>query len=235
MTASEGFGYYDSYKIKPKTRDYQVVTYKETLKEYWQRVVKESEKKPQKEGVWLRRGWLFGGNIYRRMVEPLDIAEYYANGERNYLSQGRSRHYILLEKWLKEYLQRPASCNSVNSRRGKVASNILTEDSCFWAHVEEAIISGRSLKSGGPNTAMEREKLIEFEHYVMSLLKRYAVSSEIFLEKSSYMKWWREYDEEILGKQMMGASYGSQLAQFMRNGYYHQYASGSFTFNDSSW
>lgn len=70
--------------------------------------------------------------------------------------------------------------------------------------------------------AVEREKLVEFEQYVMSLLERYAVSSEIFLEKSSYMKWWREYDEEILGKQMMGASHDSQLAQFMRNECYHQ-------------
>ncbi|KAI6700638.1 hypothetical protein NL676_014962 [Syzygium grande] len=233
MTASDGFGYYDSYKSKPKRRDHLVVTDKETLKEYWQRVVKESEKKPQKEGAWLRRGWLFGGNTYRRMVEPLDIAEYYAKGKRDYLTQGRSRHYILLEKWLKEYPQRPASSNSVNSRREKVSSNMLTEDSCFWAHVEEAIISVRSLKSRGPNADMEREKLIEFERYVMSLLERYVVSSEIFLEKSSYMKWWREYDEEILGKQMVGASYDSQLAQFMRNENYHHYASGSFTFNYS--
>lgn len=221
-TASDGFGYYDSYKSKPKERDHRVVTYKETLKEYWQRVVKESEKMPQKEGAWLRQGWLYGGNTYRRMVEPLDIAEYYAKGNRNYLTEGRSKHYILLEKWLKENPQRPAPCNSVNSRREKVSSNILTEDSCFWAHVEEAVISGRLLKSGGPDLAVEREKLVEFEQYVMSLLERYAVSSEIFLEKSSYMKWWREYDEEILGKQMMGASHDSQLAQFMRNECYHQ-------------
>ncbi|KAF8031788.1 hypothetical protein BT93_D0873 [Corymbia citriodora subsp. variegata] len=201
-TASDGFGYYDSYKSKPKERDHRVVTYKETLKEYWQRVVKESEKKPQKEGAWLRRGWLYGGNTYRRMVEPLDIAEYYAKGKRNYLTQGRSGHYILLEKWLKENPQRPTRCDSLDLRRERVSSNVLTEDSCFWAHVEEAIISVRSLKSGGPDPAVEREKLVEFEQYVMSLLERYAVSSEIFLERSSYMKWWREYDEEILGKQM---------------------------------
>ncbi|XP_030553583.2 senescence-associated carboxylesterase 101-like [Rhodamnia argentea] len=115
MAASDGFGYYDSYKSKPKKRDHHVITYKETLKEYWQGVVKESEKKPH--GEWLRSGRLFGGNTYyRRMVEPLNIAEYYAKGKRDYLTQGRSRHYILLEKWLEENLQRAASLNPVNSR-----------------------------------------------------------------------------------------------------------------------
>ncbi|KAL3723194.1 hypothetical protein ACJRO7_035382 [Eucalyptus globulus] len=212
--ASDGFGYYDSYESKPKEPDHRVVTYKETLKEYY---VESGFR-----GSVIPNSWLYGGNTYRRMVEPLDIAEYYAKGNRNYLTEGRSKHYILLEKWLKENPQRPAPCNSVNSRREK-------------AHVEEAVISGRLLKSGGPDLAVEREKLVEFEQYVMSLLERYAVSSEIFLEKSSYMKWWREYDEEILGKQMMGASHDSQLAQFMRNECYHQYASGSFTFDHSSW
>ena len=43
-----------------------------------------------------------------------------------------------------------------------------------------------------------KKKLVEFENYVYGLMKNYAVSSEIFLPKSSFMKWWGEY-REIMG------------------------------------
>ncbi|KAI6700640.1 hypothetical protein NL676_014964 [Syzygium grande] len=104
----------------------------------------------------------------------------------------------------------------------------VTEDSCFWAHVEEARISCRLLNSGGSNSA-EIENLVKFEKYVMGLPKNYAVSRDIFLESSSYMQWWREY-EDILGKQVMGASHNSELARFIKDGDYHLYKSGTLVF-----
>jgi len=101
---------------------------------------------------------------------------------------------------------------------------ILTIDSCFWAHVEEAILACKEL-----NEVKDKEevlnKLVEFEDYVYGLLKDYAVSPEIFLRQSSYMSWWKDY------KAIKGSSYTSKLANFMNDaGKIKLYGLGAYDF-----
>ncbi|XP_010029226.2 senescence-associated carboxylesterase 101 isoform X1 [Eucalyptus grandis] len=221
-----GSGYFDSFKNKVAKRDYDAVKFMKKLTDYWEQVVEDAEKRPQRKGAPLRHRWLFGGTNYRRLVEPLQIAEYYKGGKGGYISQGRSEHFKLLEQWLDKHQKKPQ--NSVpNNSKIKIMSSI-TEDSCFWAHVEEAWISCGLLNSGGSNGA-EIKNLVEFEKYVMGLLKKYAVTPDIFLESSSYMQWWREY-EDMLGKQMMGAFHNSGLIRFMKDEEYFHYKSGTSVF-----
>ncbi|KAL3526454.1 hypothetical protein ACH5RR_011110 [Cinchona calisaya] len=222
VTLDEG-GYYDSYKFwRSKSRDaiksrQEIVMRKRILTRYWRRMVDEAEQMPQKEGVAFRTRWLYAGTNYRRMIEPLDIAEYYSDGKTDYTTQGRCKHYKLLEQWMNEEKQ----CRNGNANsRNKACS--LTEDSCFWAHVEEAMICCRVLKndlSSPESRESPRSRLFEFEQYVMDLIKDYSVSFEVFLEQSSFMQWWREYSE-IIG----GSSYHSPLTDFMKNGCYKEYA-----------
>ena len=109
------------------------------------------------------------------MSEPLNIAEYYNKGLKDYINQGRSKHYKQLEQWLKE-TEKPAS-NPSQLKKQNVASS-LTEDSYFWAHVEEARISCKLLSSRESSTGgreLSNHNLIEFENYVLSLMKNYAV------------------------------------------------------------
>jgi hypothetical protein len=61
---------------------------------------------------------------------------------------------------------------------------ILTIDSCFWAHVEEAILACNELKVLKDKEVLFK-KWVEFEDYVYSLLKDYTVSPEIFLSQIS--------------------------------------------------
>ena len=58
----------------------------------------------------------------------------------------------------------------------------LTEDSCFWAHVEEAFISCKLLTNEGSVEEKDfaKKELIEFEKYVLDLMKSYAVLFGIF-------------------------------------------------------
>ncbi|KAK3227529.1 hypothetical protein Dsin_007391 [Dipteronia sinensis] len=100
---------------------------------------------------------------------------------------------------------------------------VLTEDSCFWAHVEEALSLCKSLRNGKEGEST-RENLVKFEEYVTEHIKNYAVSPEIFLTGSSFMQWWREYEE------IMGTNYNSELNDFMKNSIYHRYANGSLIF-----
>ncbi|GJW05387.1 senescence-associated carboxylesterase 101-like protein, partial [Tanacetum coccineum] len=212
-------GYYDSYtnalgkdEIMSKT---EAVKRKGRLNKYWVKIVEENNLMPQKVGSKLRKRWLYGGTNYRRIVEPLDIREFYKNGKKNYIdTKNRPEHYQLLEKWSNEDKK---DSNSSGAKRNKAAS--LTEDSCFYAHVEEAFISLRDLKNGGSsdNKANMEQKLKEFEEKVMCAIKDYSLSTDVFVEGSSLLRWWSEYEE------YKGSSYVSDVAEYMNKKSYKSY------------
>ncbi|KAF8028823.1 hypothetical protein BT93_E1474 [Corymbia citriodora subsp. variegata] len=213
----EGLGYYDSFKNARERRDNGVDKYKTYLTNYWENVVDDARKKPPTWGAPLRPHLLFAGTNYRRIVEPLDIAEYYRRGRKDYKKRGRSNHYELLEQWLKEYQEKnpQALAGHPKSKEEK-----LTEDSCFWAQVEEAVRSCRRLDR---DKAGEEAKLKQFEEYVLKLIHEGTLSPNVFLEKSSYMQWWREY-EEIL-KEVEGGSVSDPpgLVGYMKKALYRNY------------
>ncbi|CAL2250414.1 unnamed protein product [Prunus armeniaca] len=223
-------GYYDMYKNKRNRSDVSVEEFKKKLSNYWEDSVEEVENKPQKEGAAFRTRWLMGGTTYRRMMEPLHIAEYYKdkNG-KNYIEE-RPKHFILLEKWLKEEEERKVA---EKRRRGETvedgpseskAQNVassLTDDSCFWAHVEEALILCNQLEKGQPSFQEKeqcKQKLREFEEYVLDALKNFAVTPDIFLKYSSFMAWWKQYNK-IVGSSTL-------LARIMMDGTYRDYEKG---------
>jgi hypothetical protein len=221
-TKNQQVGYYDSYKNLNSPFDHDVVQFHKKLTSYWEKMVEEVEMKPQKEGAAFRTRWLYGGTTYRRMVEPLAIADYYREGGKDYVNNKRSKHFNQLEKWLMEDSKKATS--DISSTSTKNMDAILTIDSCFWAHVEEALLLCKELK-----VANEREetlkKLFEFEVYVYGLLKDYAVSADIFLAQSSYICWWKEY------KEIKGSLYTSALANFMNDDTkIEKYATGAYDF-----
>lgn len=216
-STSENNSYYDNYKNKRFWMSIDVIKFKKKLNQYWEKVVAEAEKTPQRVNAPLKPRWLFGGTNYRRMVEPLDIADYYNKGLTDYKANGRSPHYTKLEKWLKAADTNPSG---PTEKKKKDIANCLTEDSCFWAHVEEAIKLCKTLKIS--NEPLIRNKLIDFEQYVMQQIKNYAVSPDIFLKGSSFMQWWMEY------KSVIESSYVSDLTGFMKNGNYNRYANGTY-------
>ncbi|KAJ8549260.1 hypothetical protein K7X08_032967 [Anisodus acutangulus] len=213
----EEAGYYEKYKARrSRSRDEiesseNLIKHHRTLKLFWKGIVTEVGNLPWKEGRTCRMRLLYAATSYRRMVEPLDISEYYGRGKKDYVSHGRSEHYKILEKWLTdEDLQ--------THQRGQASS--LTVDSCFWAYVEEALISCEVVKDGQSSPQDQesaREKLIKFEQYVMDLINNFLVSPEIFLPQSSFMLWWKEYCRVV------GNSYTSPLTNFMKDDF-HRYA-----------
>ncbi|PQP96717.1 senescence-associated carboxylesterase 101 [Prunus yedoensis var. nudiflora] len=225
---SREIGYYDMYKNKRYRSDINVEEYKKKLSNYWQDSVEEVENKPQKEGAAFRTRWLMGGTTYRRMMEPLHIAEYYKDKDGKNYREERPKHFILLEKWLKEEEERKVAerigrgetveDGPSKSKAQNVASS-LTDDSCFVAHVEEALILCNQLENG-QQSVLEREqckkKLIEFEEYVLDALKNFAVTPDIFLKHSSFMAWWEQYK----------GSATTQLARIMNDRTYRDYEKG---------
>ncbi|KAK2973408.1 hypothetical protein RJ640_011642 [Escallonia rubra] len=208
VSANKG-GYYDCYKnARSRGREElqnkeKIVKDQRILTQHWIKTVEDIERKSQNEGASIPNSFKYAGTTYRRMVEPLDIAEYYNLGKTNYLKEGRSEHYKVLELWLKS--------DQIFENKHHVG---MTEDSCFWAHVEEANISCGVLKDGetGPRDKERTlEKLVEFENYLMSSIEKYSVSTEVFSEGSTFMKWWQDYIT------IRGNSYESKLTSFMKN------------------
>ncbi|KAK7316409.1 hypothetical protein VNO77_35426 [Canavalia gladiata] len=245
-------GYYDSYKNMSFSSDQDVVKFQRNLTLYWKDMVEEVEMRPQSEAGAFRTRWLFAGTNYRRMVEPLDIAEYYRQGGKDYVAEGRSRHYKVLEEWLKEDKENEKGGKEEGKKEGKgegkkegkgegkkdtsdskVTSKknvelILTIDSCFWAYVEEALLSCKVLKDVKSSVTDKEEaarNLLKFEEYVYEMLKKYEVSPEIFLPNSSYMVWWNQY------MAIKGTAGNQALATFMSKPSHHvQYTEGAYDF-----
>ncbi|XP_004290177.1 PREDICTED: senescence-associated carboxylesterase 101-like [Fragaria vesca subsp. vesca] len=209
-------GYYDMYKKQCNPSDINVNEYKKRLWNFWEDSVTEAENKPQLEGAPFMVRWLWAGTNYRRMVEPLHIAEFYKkSGARDYKNGGkRPKHFILLEKWLKK-----KETEKPKPKRQMPAT--VTEDSCFWAEVEEAIILCNLLQNGESITDAEKitykEDLKKFEDYVWDVIDNYTVCPDIFLAKGTFMRWWKEY------KGIVGSSYSSQLADYMNTRTYLKY------------
>lgn len=117
---------------------------------------------------------------------------------------------MLLEKWLKEYI---TESNSSEIKKNEAPS--VTEDSCFWAHVEEASVLLTKLVNGR-STDVDKE-LEKFEAYVMGEINNYSLSPDVFEDGSSLMKLWNKY------KVYKGNAYASEFAQYMSNGSYKEY------------
>ncbi|KAB2598993.1 senescence-associated carboxylesterase 101 [Pyrus ussuriensis x Pyrus communis] len=223
-----GIGYYDRYRNKRYASDINAEEYKKKLFNYWLDTVTEAANKPQTEGAAMRVRFLFAGTNYRRMIEPLHIAEYYKEGGKNYLKE-RPRHFVLLEQWYNEEEEKKKdkrkreerenpqlrSASKSNSKAKSVASS-LNDDSCFWVHVEEALILCDELASNPDAT----QKLIEFDRYVLDTLENFAVTPDIFLAQSSFMRWWNKY------KETLGSRYSTELTDVMKRRTYRNYAKG---------
>jgi hypothetical protein len=85
--------------------------------------------------------------------------------------------HIVLHKWMEEKENTRSSRGQ--SGRTKLAS--LTQDSCFLAHVEEALKDLENLKQG---QHQKLESLEMFEGYVTRMINDHNISSNVFLEGS---------------------------------------------------
>ncbi|RXH89461.1 hypothetical protein DVH24_031818 [Malus domestica] len=200
-----GIGYYDS--------DIMAEEYKRTLSRYWHDTVAEAGNKPRQEGAAMPAPFLFAGTNYKKMIEPLCIAEYYKEGGKDYIEE-RLGHFEENKKKEREEKENPQlrSASKPNSKAKNVAPS-LNDDSCFWAHVEEVLVWCNEQASNP-----DAKPMTEFELYVLNMLENFAVTVDIFLENGSFMHWWNKY------KVIVGSNYSSAFTEVMKRKTYRKYA-----------
>lgn len=194
--SDDRMGYYDTFKRRgPSKKDGKVDMNRRKLARFWDDLIQMLDTNQLPHDFHRREKWVNGSQFYKLLVEPLDIAEYYRTGmhreKGHYVTHGRERRYKLFDRW---WSNRKVG-EEENNQRNRYAS--LTQDSCFWARVEEAkdwIENVRS-ESDSRKLTLIWENIDNFEQYARSLVQRKEVSIDVLAENSSYSLWMKDLRE----------------------------------------
>lgn len=185
---SDQMGYYDSFKQRGASkRDFKVNMNRIKLAQFWDSLINKLEANELPYDFHKRAKWVNASQFYKLLVEPLDIAEYYRNGmhreKGHYMQHGRERRYKIFDKWW--------GTENHPSARSRFASS--TQDSCFWAHVEEARDMLTKVRAEGD--ARMLEDITKFDQYAKKLIENKEVSADVLAKNSSYTKFIEEWEE----------------------------------------
>lgn len=193
--SDDQLGYYDSFKQRGASkRDYKVNMNRHKLNQFWDNVIYMLDNNNLPADFQTRAKWINASQFYKLLVEPLDIAEYYRTGmhllKGHYISHGRERRYKIFDKWWDSRIVKEDEKNT----RSKFAS--LTQDTCFWAKVEEAREWLDKLRSecDPRNRDVLWENVEIFARYACELVERKEVSKDVLGKNSSYSLWVMDYE-----------------------------------------
>ncbi|XP_059077747.1 lipase-like PAD4 [Cryptomeria japonica] len=189
---------YDVFRDLDEKKESRVNLIRISLRNFWDDIIDMVKNHQLPNDFRYQNKWINAGTAYRRLLEPLDIAAFYhlQNERESYLSIGnRPVRHMVLEKWLNDKNQ----TRTGRDRRPRTKFASLTEDSCFWAHVEEAAKDLTNLQQEQERhqviNAHLKESLETFEVYVSKMIEEKSISKDVFLEQSSFMIWWNKYRE----------------------------------------
>lgn len=185
---NQDVGYYDSFKSQNQ-KDIDANLRRINLAQFWDDILEMWERHELPSDFKSQNKWVNAGTVYRRLVEPLDIANYYkTHQDSNYLTEGRPNRHKVLERWLEE----KDNSRSGRAERPRTRPASLTQDSCFWAYVEEALKDLQYLKQGQHQRLQSLQK---FEENVTMMKNSHSLSSDVFLEGSSFTRWCKEWED----------------------------------------
>ncbi|KAF8052915.1 hypothetical protein N665_1492s0019 [Sinapis alba] len=191
-------GYYDNFKQYSNPRELKVNMSRAKLAKFWDGVYEMVETNELPPDFDFELKWLFASQFYQLLAEPLDIAYFYKykysrTGTGHYMeNRNRPKRYLLFDKWWKER----GECHRVKTARTRYAST--TQDTCFWAKLEEAkewLDDVRSEGTDAQRKALLWEKIVGFEIYAATLVKMKDVSLDVLADNSSYRVWEKKLRE----------------------------------------
>ncbi|KAG5536794.1 hypothetical protein RHGRI_024281 [Rhododendron griersonianum] len=184
-------GYYDSFKLQNDVEDFHANVKRLELAGMWDEII-EMLKKYELPGEFEgQEEWIKLGTEYRRLVEPLDIANYYRHLKNDdtgpYMTKGRPKRYRFTQRW-REHAE----------RMGRGSSS----ESCFWAALEE-------LRSSNKKFEEMEEEIVQCETDLFKWLNHGEIGKDAILDESTFSKWWKTLPFQHRGK--------SCIAGLMRN------------------
>lgn len=190
-------GYYDAFKHRGASKKGgQVNMNRIRLASFWDSVLDMLERNELPHDFSMRHKWVNASQFYKLLVEPLDIAEHYRKMKHrtvgHYLTHGRQRRYWVFDQWWSDKEKRVGR-EGMDGKRSKYAG--LTQDSCFWARVEEARdMADRARNQRDPLVLPELfQRMNAFDCYAKKLIEKMEVSVDVLAEGSSYKLWEEEW------------------------------------------
>ncbi|CAF2151826.1 hypothetical protein HID58_002226 [Brassica napus] len=174
-------GYYDSFKESNEEKDFRANVKRAELAGIYDEVLGLVKEGQLPDGFEGRIEWIELANRYRRLIEPLDISNYHRHLKNEdtgpYMIHGRPNRYKHAQRGYEHELL----------KAGRSAEEIKRSDcgSCFWAEVEEL-----------RRKEYDEARVTKLEELLEGWIRDKEVDDEhIFLEGSSFRKWWHSLPE----------------------------------------
>lgn len=174
-------GYYDSFKESNEEKDFRANVNRAELAGIYDEVLGLVKEGQLPDGFEGRIEWIELANRYRRLIEPLDISNYHRHLKNEdtgpYMIHGRPNRYKHAQRGYEHELL----------KAGRSAEEIKRSDcgSCFWAEVEEL-----------RRKEYDEARVKKLEELLEGWIRDKEVDDEhIFLEDSSFRKWWQSLPE----------------------------------------
>ncbi|KAL5722381.1 defense response [Ranunculus cassubicifolius] len=169
-------GYYDAFKLQRKPDDFNANIKRLELAGMWDEIVEMLKRYELTDNFEAGKKWVDLGTKYRRLVEPLDIANYYRHGKNEdtgpYMVNGRPRRYRYTQRWLEH-------ANGVEADS--------CGESCLWAEVEE--LHKRNFEE-------VKDRVVRLESQIGRWVFRGEILKDVFLEESTLVKWWKSLPQQ---------------------------------------
>ncbi|KAI9174142.1 hypothetical protein LWI28_012614 [Acer negundo] len=173
--------YYDAFKASRDPDDFNANVKRLALAGMWDEIKEMLKKYDLPDGFECIREWVDLGTRYRRIVEPLDIANYHRHLKNedtgSYMTKGRPGRYRYTQNWLEYAEHFPAGTRL---------------ESCFWAEVEELIQT-----SNRRDFEAVQEKVLLLGRQVETWIGARVIGDDIFLENSTFVNWWKSLPQHL--------------------------------------
>ncbi|KAM7479947.1 hypothetical protein LguiA_028160 [Lonicera macranthoides] len=174
---TRGVTHYDAFKLQKERRDFEANVARLELAGIWDELIEMLKRYELPDGFEGMEGWIELGTEFRRLVEPLDIANYYRHLKNEdtgpYLGRPRPKRYRFTQRWREHDLQMPVDSSW---------------ESCFLAKVEELRTSKESFEK-------LKEDILKVEKKVFEWVSRGELGNGVFLQGSTFSEWWKKLPE----------------------------------------
>ncbi|XP_039157630.1 lipase-like PAD4 [Eucalyptus grandis] len=201
-------GYYDTFKESaaswgestPNTNLFR-------LGAFWDEVIGMAARNELSSKFHHNVKWIKAYHSYRLLAEPLEIADYYRHGmhmkKGHYIEHGRNWRFQILERWWsKKVVVVALEPQRNNNKRSESEYPSFTQDSLFWAKVEEAKdwLKNAEEEEDPNKLGPLLEKMNDFETHAEKLIKTGEVSKDVLAKNSSYTLWaekWKDLKPKL--------------------------------------
>ncbi|KAH9719995.1 protein eds1-related [Citrus sinensis] len=186
--------YYDALKLSKDTDDFNANVRRLELAGIFDEIMEMLKRYELPDEFEGHREWINIGTRYRRIVEPLDIANYYRHLKNEdtgpYMKRGRPKRYRYTQRWLEYALKISAGSSG---------------ESCFWARIEDLCL--RTINMGLFEDV--KEEILSLEKQVEKWVQNRELGDDIFFEDSTFVKWWKKLPQQHRS--------GSCISKFINN------------------